>query len=206
MYSIVRIIIGFILFACSIVVIRKFQTIRKRSSYAIAFVTTILIIPSVLGLFPFENLFITFDTPEDAYNYNTFGDTNVQLVLDGEDCAFIVDFESSSKRTIAAIAKSEKGWKLDGGSNIKLITSNFVDGISIDVYQFKDTNDYFINVFDMDSGAVDIFDDYNTEFYLFEHTNTEWNITDTDYFAYIPYFNNEYSIVINGNRIPVKLN
>ena len=206
MYSIVRIIIGFILFACSIVVIRKFQTIRKRSSYTIAFVTTILIIPSVLGLFPFENLFITFDTPESSYEYYNFGNNNIQVVIEGENSAYVLEQKSVSEKVYSIIPKTESGWKIGTGFNNRRVAYNFIDSVSINVYQYEDTNDYFISIYDMNGGKSEVSDDYNTSFYSIHKKDENGNIVDTSHYAYVPDFNSDYCIIVNGNRIPVKLN
>ena len=48
----------------------------------------------LLGFFPFENLFVTFDSPKAAYNYyHTSEKSIIDIIVEGDACDFVVDGE-----------------------------------------------------------------------------------------------------------------
>ena len=77
MYIIIRLIIGFIFFVCSIAVIKTYKTARKHILYAV-FAGLSAILVTVLSFLPIENFFVTFDSPKEAYEYfkRLKGDSN----------------------------------------------------------------------------------------------------------------------------------
>ena len=72
MYNIIRLIIGCIFLVCSIIAIKNFKSIRKHILYIVFTGLSVLLIV-VLTFLPFENLFITFDSPKAAYEYFNLG-------------------------------------------------------------------------------------------------------------------------------------
>lgn len=90
MYMIIRLIIGFIFFVCSIAVIKTYKTARKHILYAV-FAGLSVILVTVLSFLPIENFFVTFDSPKEAYEYFNSGNSNIELVVKGDNCDFIID-------------------------------------------------------------------------------------------------------------------
>ena len=68
MYIIIQLIIGCIFLICAITAIQKSPIIRKRIFY-IGFAIMSVILTAALTFLPFENLFMTFDSPKAAYAY-----------------------------------------------------------------------------------------------------------------------------------------
>ncbi len=199
MFNIIRLIIGCIFLVCSIAIIRKSKAIRKRLMYVV-FTSISVALISVLAFLPFENLFITFNSPKDAYEYYNFGKSNIELIVKGDDCDFIIDRKNSSD-TYLIIPKTTGGWKIGIGSNTKRIVQKFSDGITVYVYQYKNTSDYFITILDTNGGEATISDDYNTKFYSLERNNDSLEKTFVTYYAHISNLNPQYSVTVNGNKI-----
>ena len=202
MYIIIRLIIGCVFLGCSITVIKKSKVIRKGIRYAV-FASISVVLVAVSAFLPFENLFVTFNSPEAAYEYYNVGKSNVELVVEGNNCDFVVDYKNDSD-TYLIIPKTADGWKVGIGSDTKRIAQKLSDGITVYVYQYKNTNDYFITVLDTGGGESKVSDDYNTKFYSLEKSNDSIEKTFVTYYAHISNFNAQYSVVVNGNKIALQ--
>ena len=154
----------------------------------------------IFAFLPVENLFITFDSPEAAYEYYNWGGSNVELIIEGNSCDFVVDRQSEFD-TYLIIPKTTDGWKIGIGSNTRRIAQKISDGIVLYIFQYKNTNDYFITIMDTNGGESKISDDYNTEFYALEKNNPVLKNTFITYYAHVPDFNSQYSVTVNDNLI-----
>lgn len=199
MYNVIRLIIGCIFLVCSIITIKKSKAIRKHTLY-IVFVSLSVILVVVLAFFPFENLFVTFDSPKSAYEYFSSRKSNIELIVEGDDCDFIIDRKNDSD-TYLIIPKTSEGWKIGIGSNTKRIAQKHSNGIVIYVYQYKNTSDYFITILDTNGGESAISDEYNTEFISLERNNNSLGKSFVTYCAHITNFNPQYSVIVNDNKI-----
>ncbi|MBE6616777.1 MAG: hypothetical protein E7627_02355 [Ruminococcaceae bacterium] len=169
----------------------------------IIFTVLSVALTTVLAFLPFENLFINFDSPKEAYEYYTFSKSNIELVVEGNECDFVVDCKNNVD-THLIIPKTADGWKVGIGSNTKRIVYKHSNGITVYVYQYSNTSEYFITILDTNGGVAIVSDNYGTEFYSLEKDNDSLNTTFVTYYAYIPDFNLEYSVIVNGNEIVLK--
>lgn len=199
MYNIIRLIIGCIFLVCSIIAIKNFKSIRKHILYIVFTGLSVLLIV-VFTFIPFENLFITFDSPKAAYEYFNLGKSNIELIVEGENCDFIVDRKNDSD-TYLIIPKTADGWKIGVGSNTKRILQKLSNGIILYVYQYKDTSDYFITILDTNGGESTISDEYNSKFFSLERYNDSLGKNFVTYYTHITNLNPQYSVIVNGNKI-----
>ena len=199
MYIIIRLIISCIFLVCSIIAIKNSKAIRKYILYIIFTSLSVLLIVALTFL-PFENLFITFDSPKAAYEYYNLGKSNIELIVEGDDCDFIIDRKNDSDAYLI-IPKTADGWKIGVGSNTKRIMQKLSDGIVLYVYRYKDTNDYFITILDTKSGESTVSDEYNTEFFSLERYNDSLGKNFVTYYAHITNLNPQYSVIVNDNKI-----
>ncbi len=204
MYIIIRLIIGCVFFICSIIAINKSKVIRKRV-LCIIFTSLSMLLIIVLVYLPFENFFVTFDSPEAAYDYFDFGKSNIELIVEGDNCDFIIGRENGND-TYLIVPKIADGWKIGIGSNTKRIVQKVSDGIVLYVYQYKNTSDYFITVFDTNGGESSISDEYDTKFLSIERRNDTLGKTFITYYAHITNFNQQYSVIVNDNKIVLNNN
>lgn len=196
MFGIIRLIIGFILLAFSVIVISKTKASGKRALYVVAVCFSVLL-TTVLMFLPFENAFMTFDSAEEAYSYVNFGKSEAMLVVEGNDSDLVVEREDNVYKYLI-VPKTEDGWQVGIGSDTKMIEQRISEGISVHVYQYKDTNDYFITVLDTNGGALEISDSCSSEFVFLETANESVEKTFFTYYAHISEFNAEYCINANG--------
>lgn len=202
MYNIIRLIIGCIFLACSITVVRKSKTVRKHMWY-VAFICLSLFVTVALTFLPFENLFITFRSPQKAYDYFKLGKSNIELIIEGDDCDFVVNSQRDTA-TYLIIPKTAYGWKVGIGSDTKRIVQKTSDGIIVYVYRYKSTEDYFITIFDTNGGESIISDAYNTKFLSLERYNNFLEKNFVTYYAHIPDFDQQYCVIVNGKEIILK--
>lgn len=199
MYGVIRLIIGCVFLVCSITAIRKSKAIRKRVLYAV-FTGLSMLLVVVLAFLPFENLFVTFDSPKAAYEYYIPGTSNIELIVEGDACDFVIDSKNDSD-TYLMIPKTADGWKIGIGSNTKRIMQKISNGVVCYVYQYKNARDYFITILDTSGGQSTITDEYNTKFRPLERNNDSLKKSFVTYYAHIADFNPQYSVTVNGKKI-----
>ena len=195
--------IGCFFSCCVILMLRKKTILTRKKIYALICVTVFIV--SVLSFVPIENWFFHFNSPEAAFNYFHIGKNNIELVLEGNDSAFVIDHKNN-KYTYQIIPKDNNKWQVGLGLYLKTVVNTFSDGIAVYVYQYKNTDDYYISAFDVNGVKADIFDNCHSQFYYLKH---QTNLDGSDfytYFAHISDFNQQYYIEMNGKRIAIKTN
>ena len=203
MFIILRLIIG-IIFLLFMVIIIKIKFKYKFKGYIFSVILSVILVTAIAFL-PFENLFITFDSPESVYNYVNFGKSNIELVVSGKNCDFIIDDKKNSYSYLI-VPKCQEGWKIGIGSNTKRIMSKIYNDIVIDVFQYKNTNDYFIVLLNTKGESINLKDSNNSVFYSLKKSNNQINETFITYFINVFNLDSEYWLSINGERIPVIIN
>lgn len=199
MYFNIRLAIGCAFAVWLNVVIKKSAIVNKKRMWVIAVFASLALI-SVLCYLPVENLFLTFDSAEKSYTYSKFGKKDVQLVVDGDNCSLLVDRKDAVTREYLIIPKNEKGWEIGFGIDTKFRVSKYVNGIIVHIYQYKNTDDYFIVVCNDECSELSISDKYDSDFYPLIETATYSGEPRFTYYAHI-YFDSQYYIVVNGEKI-----
>ena len=202
MFSIIRIAIGFFFLLLSIGIIVKSNS-KHKLALGVIFAILAATLSFSLSFLPFENLFVNFDSPKASYEYYTIGKSNQLLVVEGNTCDFLIDQKKDSNVCLI-IPKSNKGWKIGIGSNTKQIAQKITDGIFVSVYQYKNTKDYFLLIYDVDGDVINLSDDYNTIFYSMERNNDFLKKTFVTYYAYVPDFESQYCIKANDISIVLR--
>ena len=199
MFIIVRLIIVFVFLGCSALIIKKSNTEHKHK-LRLAFAGVSVALVAVLPFLPFENLFMNFDSPEEAYEYYIFGKSNIELVVEGNDCDLVVD-RKSDVDSYLIIPKNEDGWKIGIGSDTKNILQRFSNGVDVCIYQYKNTGDYFITILDTSGGELNVSDEFDTKFYSLTKSNDFTGQAFTTYYAHLDNFDPQYYVTVNGNKI-----
>lgn len=198
MYSFIRTLIGVVFLVCSFLAIKKSGLGRKRPLYFACACLSFLLIWT-LEFLPFENFFVTFDSPQAAYDYYTFGKPNIVLVVGGDSCDLVIDRQSEADQYLL-IPKTADGWKIGLGSDTKRAFRKISDGTIIWGYQYKNTSDLFLMILNRDEEAI-VTDDRNTTFYSLEKYNAALKTTVVVYYAHISDAQTPYSITVNGTKI-----
>ncbi len=197
LFAITRIILGITIFIIGYFLIGKIKSINAFRKLIITFMLTI-IFTTLSALIPLENVFVTFSSPESAYNYNHSG--KVKLIVNGSKTDFIVG-EKNNTDVYLIVPKSDNGWKQGLGLDTKRICDKISDGITVYVYQYKNTDDYYIVLLNTNGGPLDITDNNNSEFIYSESANSILNKTFYTYYAYLNSFNRQYTLTVNGENV-----
>ena len=198
MFGFVRLLLALLVFAVAFICIRK-SGIKRKRAVTLVLACTAVITVSLSMLIPFENAFVTFHTPESAFQYINMK-TKVKLTVDGENSCLVVG-EKGNVNQYLIIPKAADGWKLGRGADTKIIKSERIDSVSVCVYQHQKTGDCYITVIDTEGKPVELHDTYKSVFtYLPEETvspNKEYGT----YYAYIPQPDEAYRLSVNGNNV-----
>lgn len=197
--KIVYIAIGIIIFTISSVILKKskFSFFRKNGIFISLFLSLVII---VLSLFiPFENAFVSFSSPQEAFNHWQNGE--IKAVLDGENSTMIIaeDYDNSNQIAIMPKAANKTKWKIGTAYNIKNIAKLRNDNVIFYIYSYKKTNDYYIIISIIDKNVNTISDNCGSDFILVDKNQTLYYYY--NYVAYIKNYNDDYMIFINNEEI-----
>ena len=202
MYYTIRNVIVLLLYILSILGIVRSRIKRKLVWCIVSFILICGALPFALGSFPVEDYFITFKSPEAAYEYSISSKSNIALVVEGDHSDFIVarNDNSDSTYTYSILPKTADGWKVGLASYLEKVAAGLSDSVGINVFRYKDTSDYFITVITFDEDTT-VSDEYNTRFYPLEHYSDYKEKTLVDYYAHLTNFDPEYSVIVNGSKV-----
>lgn len=200
LFVIFRLIFGCLVFSACFLLIRKSRAIHKRRWLTVALAVAV-ILTTISALIPIENAFVTFTSPQSAYNYNNTG--SVKLVVNGAKTDFVVGAKGDTDVYII-VPKSDSGWKLGMGLDTKRIAQTISDGVSVYVYRYKNSDDYYITVLDTSGGPLEITDTHNSEFQYSDKFNSTLNKTYYTYYTYINGYDEQYVLTVNGKAIKIQ--
>jgi len=194
MFWILRLIVGALIVTSIYYMKRRISGNVSLGSYLIA----AIIIISLLGLIPFENIFYTFDSPEDAYAYASSNAFVLKHVIQGTDSALVIG-ESDDGEYRIIVSESKNGWKLGIGLSAFPIKNIIFNGYFVQVFHHLGCNDYYIEVY---SHVYDytITDSLNSEFMQVESDYSNSDGTFTTYYAVIPFKDENYTLYIDDTE------
>jgi len=197
MYGIIRMLFWLLIFVIVMLQVRKNKIANTKKNMVIIIVI-ICILWTGSMMIPIENCFVTFESPERSFNYINSesvkeiisGDTTDLVIGEGNDYVYLI------------IPKNEKGWKLGRGIDFKTVAEFFDDGIIVQVYRFKESEEYYVEVEEIKGNTCEIKDNEDSCFQ--ESKYTVVNETRYRYYAYVPGIDDNYTLTVNGKDIPVK--
>lgn len=165
-------------------------------------IVAFVVIVFIVGIINFESIVYSFSSPEEAFNYNSKADI-ISLVIEGEESSCVVGLEDDTT-IIKLIPKVDNGWKSDSGLATKAILNKVSSDCTtiISVYQFKNTEDYYIRISNIYGNIERISDNKNSDF-LLEKINSETSSRQT-FYAYIENWGDDYVLTINNQKISLK--
>lgn len=186
LYHFVRLLIAVLLIAV-ILLINKIRPFIKKHSTLTIIVVACFSLSAVLHLIPFENAFVSFDTPEKAASY--YSNSDIDNIIYGENTCLVLYKSETNARQI--LTKEDNGWKLHTGFENKRSHRAFAYGVYVHVINLKNTTDQYI-VIDSEKKELNISDNLDSVFYR--------TINGT-YFAYLSSLSNDYILNIDGNEL-----
>lgn len=177
------------------------NAIDKRKCCIAAFIAVSITV-SLLYLIPFENAFITFSTPEKAFHYTNSWD--IDTIVSGTETSFVIA-SKNNVNTYKIVPKTQKGWKISSALATKDMFQYFYNGISIHIYRYKNSSDYYIALFDTDGGQINITDNRGSNFISVIQNQSADIEPVYHYYACINNMDSEYVITLNGEDIKLPI-
>lgn len=193
LFILFRLIFFLLLLLVLLILIRKSKMAKKKLAIILS-----LILCALLGttsyLFPLENIFISFYSPQEVYKYSSFG--TVEDVIYGEDSCFILSTNSYS-----IIPKESTGYKIPSILSIKTVIDQMNAKGSFKIYNANNTNDFYIwGVTICKDKEVTVTDSNHSEIKILLTKNG-----DTNYYTVLIYgrinMSDDYALFINGEAV-----
>lgn len=193
-YGIVRGIIFIIVLSIYLSVCCK---LLRNKAQKVVLAIFCLFVAATLAVIPFENVFLSFQTCESAFQYQQMG--SIEKMVGGANSELVFYRKSGTYTYSSVIFPKEDGrWKLSNWFDTKIILNTEKDDWNIIVYCYKG-EDYYIKLFNaFDSGDHVISDNQET---VFEQANIDY----LTYLGYIDWDRQEYSITIDGTEYAIDL-
>ena len=195
-YALIRIVITA---AILIPLWRIYKKRKKNISKPIFRVSLILlaVLFSIIWYGRFENLFITFSSPEKAFYYTNL--ETIDVVVEGEESTMIICANNTEQR-VTLLPKTNEGWKIKSRFKVKI--SIVVSDYSISIFSYDNTDYYVIVTEFMEPEIINITDNYGSVF----TKHVEQVSTGKSYVTYFSYIEDPhaYELIINGDRIQIK--
>ncbi len=107
-------------------------------------IVVVLIPFGLLLTFPFENSFISFSNPTNAFYYYNTG--TIQKIVEGDDSAFIYYQIDNSTYSYTFVLKEGQRWKIAPPMSERYLYQNVIDGKTIQIMNLKETNDFYVSI------------------------------------------------------------
>lgn len=193
MYGLIRLVFGCAILCCLILIIKKSKTMHKRKQYIFSALVVVFLV-TMLSFMPFENLFITFNSPEAAFKY--VSSEKVKFVIQGKNSDLVIGEKDVANFTYLIVPKNDNGWKVGRGLDTKLRMKKVHNGIMIYVYQYKNTGDYYVTISDMSGEKLQIEDSHDSQF-----LSNIISKTYVTYYAAVFQIDSQYWIKINDEKV-----
>lgn len=162
------------------------------------FVAIVLMFLCLVFLFcPWEDVFITFDSPESAFKYSDYGD--IVYMFSGENSEFILSEKSGY--SVSIVPKTENGWKM--AKRAKVISNKSYKTNLILIYFCKQTDDYYIMISSLSTKPESVYDNCNSDFCYFTRTGSALGRNYYTYYAFanIKNYDEQYTLNIGDGVI-----
>lgn len=196
-FIIARIVPAVVLFTVGTIIIK----IIKTPDIAVARIFLVVLVmaqTSILCLFPVENLFISFPSAEKAFRYSNTGE--IKAVIEGEHSDMVIG-KRDDAYTYSVIPKTQEGWKICVGTDIKRVFYDYADGVSVEIYQHRSIDDFYVCASDTRGANFEIKDNVNSEFFSVESQGSALNETFDVYCAHINIDSGAYKLTVNGKTV-----
>lgn len=197
MFTIIRIILLVIVSVCAVWIIKKSKCKFKKVFSTLTVVFCIILV-SISSMFPVENLFLSYQSPEKVFNYVKSG--QIYKIIDGRESSLVIYYTGNSTYDFYIIPKTSDGYKIPNYFTQKKVSHKFDEQGAFDVYNVQGTQDYYVTC------AVNL-TDISEDILVFNSENEKIGskvikIKNTNFvFLWIPEFSNGCYLMINDEKI-----
>lgn len=156
---------------------------------------------AILVFIPIENFFLQFKSLEAAYEHRN-PNAEIRLVVEGKESAFVSGNENG-KETIMFVPKSNDVWKIGTGLETKRIARSIHENVMVEIYQYKDSSDFYGMVYDLHGREIDIVDSSKSKYVPLKKEKNNGKVI-TKYYAYILNYDENYWITVDDEQIELR--
>lgn len=156
--------------------------------------------------FPVENVFLSFEKPEEAFRYASSAE--IDGVLCGKESAMILYSQKNGPASQMIFPMKNGKYKLPDSSDLKCVNSSFMEDGSVLVFGAEGTKDYYVvgDIVTTSDTVPVILDNAGSRFEIQIGKNCTQS---TDYLSYTFWayafdLKEDYSISVNGQERPLR--
>ena len=190
-----RMLLGGVVSVVSVRGILKSRIVHKKAFIALIIVACILVI-TISSMYPVENIFVSFSTPEEAFRYATIG--KIESILDGESSSLVVYKTDTHTYSWTVFPKTTNGYKIPTYFTSKRISQKVDVYADFSTYRVSGTQDYYIRAtITHGNETIEVYDPsgVTVEATVVKIQGTYWS------YIYLQDFSKEHYIVLNGEPV-----
>lgn len=196
LFNAIRVLLLALLVLLSCFILKHSKVRKRKLCIALVIVVCVLAV-TVTGMFPAENAFITFKTPEAVCQYIAVGD--IEAVVEGELSACVIYKTAPGEYSHCIVPKTADGYKIPTYF-YKEKMSQKVDGSGVfTIYHAKNTNDYYVFATILSNGG-ELLKVYDPMGELMETNGVIFGRTDFQC-VYVQSFSDDCYTTINGEKV-----
>ena len=192
LYGIIRVIFFIILVIISVLLYRK---VGSKRLFLLSISLTIIFM-IVVWFVPFENVFVSFDSPQAVFEYAGHGEI-INTVENTDSVALITKRQNNNFSTFFVIKNGDKYKIASFNSDFQLANKQY-NSVNICLYNIKGTEDYYLRIWGVVTDELDLSDSCNTVFEPYYDQFSDMLIVNA--IVTIPNIN-DYHCYINGDKI-----
>ena len=204
MAVLVRIIVCAIIYLIIHFAISRSKKAEGKKTWDKIILAICVVIAAISCLVPIENAFVTFSSPQKAYNYWNRSE-KVILVIDGEDTTRVIEKKGNDTFADAILPKTKGGWKLAGPLDNVHTETRVYNNVIIWIYNRDGSEDYYLQMFDSGSKKeLQITDSLGSE--IFDYKEYDNRLADSTKWYYFTCVNNldaDYKLTVDGETFSV---
>ncbi|MDR2600824.1 MAG: hypothetical protein LBC73_11190 [Oscillospiraceae bacterium] len=199
MYAIVRLIFWALIFVVvNYLVVYKSNIVNKKIFMVSIFILC-AILASASAIIPVENLFVTFDTPEDVAKYYARGE--IIGSVDGKESTLLILFNSQeSSGSHIVIPRTQNGYKIPSIFTVKNTQWQAATFGTFQISSVLGTNDYYIVGIIISEEEMTIRDNDDNLVKTIAIWIPTSNIFYISFYAYIESLSDDYYLIIGDEK------
>lgn len=197
MFGIIRTILLLLVLISSWSFVEKRFNIHKRKPRIVALIVILLVVAASC-IYPPEAMFLSFETPESAYDYSYDGD--IILTLEGDNSTLVVASDGPANYNHEIVPKRDDRWGMCLGFDTETIYGISPD-ITIIVYRHRKSNDTYICITGLSANINEISDNLGSVFDVVSKNDS--SPIYSNYYSYIGPWTEAYQVTVNGTTYQI---
>jgi len=147
-------------------------------------------------MFPIENLFINFPSPESVFHYTRLG--RIESVTYGDDSCMVFYSNENSTYLHTFVLKAKNGYKIAGYFSAKKVADRFDKDAMTNVYRIVGTRDYYvIGSVNLEGSEIDLFDGDNKQIRSSIQRSRDGDLI----YFFLRDFTNKHYLLVDGKKV-----